>query len=61
LGVWRGADEFLAGRRFRRFEPSSSEAERRRRREGWQRAVATTLAWARWRWPHWPGRRWRYC
>ncbi|HEX3275200.1 MAG TPA: glycerol kinase GlpK [Gemmatimonadales bacterium] len=49
LGVWRGTDEFLAGRRFRRFEPSSSEAERRRRREGWQRAVATTLAWARWR------------
>jgi glycerol kinase len=49
LGVWRGADDFLAGRRFRRFEPSSSEAERRQRREGWQRAVATTLAWARWR------------
>jgi glycerol kinase len=49
LGVWRGTAEFLAGRRFRRFEPSSSAAERGRRRQEWQRAVAATLAWARWR------------
>ncbi len=47
LGVWSGPSEFLAGRRFRRFEPTTSEAERRELRRGWARAVAAALAWAR--------------
>ena len=46
-GVWRGTDDFLAGRRFTRFEPRMDEAERRGRRDGWERAVAAALAWAR--------------
>jgi glycerol kinase len=47
LGVWQGTGEFLAGRRFRRFEPATTEAERRELRRGWERAVGTALAWAR--------------
>jgi glycerol kinase len=47
LGVWRGTDEFLAGRRFTRFEPSADAGERRRRLAGWARAVAAALFWAR--------------
>jgi glycerol kinase len=45
LGVWRTADAFLTGRRFTRFEPTSSPAEGRR---GWlarpctRRCVGTT-------------------
>ena len=47
LGVWGGTEEFLAGRRFTRFEPRMSNAERRTLVEGWRRAIAATLAWAR--------------
>jgi glycerol kinase len=47
LGVWRGTDEFLAGRRFTRFEPAIDAGERRRRRAAWERAVWAALAWAR--------------
>jgi glycerol kinase len=47
VGVWRGSAEFLAHRRFTRFEPRMSSGERRRRQEDWQRAVAAALAWAR--------------
>jgi glycerol kinase len=47
LGVWSGADEFLAGRRFHRFTPRIDEPERRARRIGWDRAVGAALAWAR--------------
>ena len=47
LGVWGDADEFLAGRRFRRFLPCADEAERRARHLGWERAVRAALAWAR--------------
>jgi glycerol kinase len=47
LGVWKGTGEFLAGRRFRRFEPATGEPERRRLRAGWERAVSAALAWAR--------------
>jgi glycerol kinase len=47
LDVWSGADEFLAGRKFRRFEPSGGPSERRIRREGWNRAVRAALHWAR--------------
>jgi glycerol kinase len=47
LGVWSNAREFLAQRRFRRFEPRMGEAERRAARQGWDRAVEAALAWAR--------------
>ncbi len=47
LGVWRSGEDFLRGRRFARFEPRLSGAERERRLEGWRRAVAAALAWAR--------------
>ena len=47
LGVWRDTAQFLEGRRFARFEPASTEEERRRGREGWDRAVHAALAWAR--------------
>jgi glycerol kinase len=47
LGVWRGSAEFLAPRRFTRFEPRMSTGERRRRQGDWERSVAAALAWAR--------------
>jgi glycerol kinase len=47
LGVWRTVDEFLAGRRFTRFEPAIAAGEREQRWAGWQRAVGAALAWAR--------------
>jgi glycerol kinase len=47
LGVWESSGEFLAGRRFTRFEPRMDAAERRRQRDAWQRGVATALEWAR--------------
>jgi glycerol kinase len=47
LGVWRGTSDFIAGRRFQRFDPITGEAERRSLRAGWDRAVNAALAWAR--------------
>ena len=47
LGVWQSSAEFLAGRRFRRFEPATTPAERHRLGQGWARAVDGALAWAR--------------
>jgi glycerol kinase len=47
LGIWRDTAQFLAGRTFARFEPVSSERERKARRTGWDRAVHAALAWAR--------------
>jgi len=47
LGVWRNPAEFLAGRRFARFEPAMGAGERRDRLDGWRRAVGAALAWAR--------------
>jgi glycerol kinase len=47
LGIWRGTDEFLAGRRFRRFVPAVGAAERAALGRGWERAVRAALAWAR--------------
>jgi glycerol kinase len=47
LGVWRGTDDFLAGRRFTRFDPATDAGERRRRLAAWERAVSAALAWAR--------------
>jgi len=47
LGVWRGSADFLGGRRFHRFEPATTPAERSALAAGWQRAVGASLAWAR--------------
>jgi glycerol kinase len=47
LGVWRSPGEFLAGRRFDRFEPKWSATQREAPRRGWDRAVGAALAWAR--------------
>ena len=47
LGVWHGTADFLAGRRFTRFEPRTGPDERRLRHKEWERAVAAALAWAR--------------
>jgi glycerol kinase len=47
LGVWGTTAEFLAGRRFRRFEPHLSSVDRTARLAGWHRAVKAALAWAR--------------
>jgi glycerol kinase len=47
LGVWQRPGEFLAGRRFTRFTPTMSAAERGRRVREWERAVRAALAWAR--------------
>ena len=47
LGVWSSVDDFLAGRRFTRFEPGIDASERQRRWAGWRRAVHASLTWAR--------------
>jgi glycerol kinase len=47
VGTWGGTGDRLAGRRFRRFEPSIGPVERARRLEAWRRAVGAALAWAR--------------
>jgi glycerol kinase len=47
LGVWRSTEDFLAGRRFDRFEPRMAAADRATRAAEWRRAVQATLAWAR--------------
>ena len=47
LGVWANSEEFLARRRFQRFEPRLGGAERKALRLGWDRAVAAALSWAR--------------
>jgi glycerol kinase len=47
LGVWKGAGEFLASRRFTRFLPLIAQPDRRIMRRDWERAVRTALAWAR--------------
>jgi glycerol kinase len=47
LGIWRDSSAFLEGRRFTRFAPAASAAERERHWAGWRRAVEAALAWAR--------------
>ena len=44
-GVWKTADDFLAARRFKVFEPGRREE---RGWEAWKRAVAATVSWATW-------------
>ena len=46
LGVWRTPQEFLAGRRFKRFVPGAKAAGVRAREREWRRAVGTALHWA---------------
>lgn len=47
LGVWRSTDQFLAGRRFTRFEPRIGPREREAYLAAWHRAVSAALTWAR--------------
>jgi glycerol kinase len=47
IGVWRSSEEFLAGRRFTRFQPGMSPQQRESQMAQWRRAVAAALAWAR--------------
>ena len=47
LGVWKNTAEFLAGRRFSRFEPRIGSEERQQLLAGWHRAVSAALVWAR--------------
>jgi glycerol kinase len=47
LGLWKSSDEFLAGRRFVRFEPRIGAQARQAHLAGWHRAVSSALAWAR--------------
>ena len=46
-GVWSTCEGFLAGRKFRRFEPRIDEEQRQGRLVEWHRAVDTALEWAR--------------
>jgi glycerol kinase len=45
-GVWRGAEDFLASRRFARFTPGVDAAASRARVGEWRRAVGTAMHWA---------------
>jgi glycerol kinase len=47
LGIWTSTGEFVQTRKFKRFEPSMQDPERRRHKAGWSRAVNAALAWAR--------------
>jgi glycerol kinase len=46
-GVWRDAGEFLATRRFTRFEPRMDRDLARALLQGWERAVHAAIKWAR--------------
>lgn len=46
LGVWPSIEAFTSVRRYARFEPHLSAAERAAHWEGWKRAVGAALAWA---------------
>jgi glycerol kinase len=45
-GVWRRAEDFLAGRRFTRFAPGADAGAMRGRMGEWRRAVGAALGWA---------------
>jgi glycerol kinase len=47
VGIWRDTEQFLGGRSFARFEPSTNAREREVRLAGWRRAVSAALTWAR--------------
>jgi glycerol kinase len=46
-GIWRDTDEFLATRRFTRFEPRMDRDTARALQHGWDRAVNAAIGWAR--------------
>lgn len=46
LGVWPSIEAFTQGRKYARFEPHLSAAERAAHWAGWRRAVGAALAWA---------------
>jgi glycerol kinase len=46
-GVWSDPAEFLEARHFTRFEPGRPTGDVERWRQGWRRAIRTTLSWAR--------------
>jgi len=46
VGVWQAPQEFLAGRRFKRFLPGENARTVRSRETEWRRAVETALHWA---------------
>jgi glycerol kinase len=45
--VWESADEFLGVQDVSVFNPAMSEAQVATLRQGWRRAVDTTLFWAK--------------
>ena len=45
-GVWKDAADFMAVGKKVRFYPEMSDADRSRLREGWNRAIRSTLFWA---------------
>jgi glycerol kinase len=47
VGVWADGAEFLASRKFARFQPGAGRAAAMAAHHGWRRAVRATLAWAR--------------
>jgi glycerol kinase len=46
-GIWRDTNEFLATRRFTRFEPRMDRDAARKLVQGWDRAVRAAIGWAR--------------
>lgn len=46
-GIWENGEEFVARRRFDRFEPGVGREAAEQGARGWQRAVNTALYWAR--------------
>ena len=46
VGVWKGPQDFLRGRKFTRFTPRAPRGEVRAREAEWRRAVDTALHWA---------------
>ena len=46
-GVWPTPEDFLKAQRFELFTPGSGARDRDALREGWARAVSTTLHWAK--------------
>jgi glycerol kinase len=47
LGTWSSTHEFVQTRRFKRFEPNMTDAQRGMHKAGWSRAVNAALAWAK--------------
>ena len=45
-GLWKSADDFLAGRRFTKFAPGAGRRAVQARAAEWHRAVETALHWA---------------